>query len=1127
MDKFQYLRKLINESIEETVTGFDDFGPYMSAANKSNGDFDHQSMKNGINPNPKMIFVYHGTNDNQKALDSMASTGGSGAKEFYGKAIGQIHGRGIYTMLNFKDVCYGNGAIVRYAVKPGAFDNFIIWEDNLRDLLWKRGAITRQHETIPENIKRLVDDETWNYLKNNYYGNIERGISEGEFFRLMTIGERRSKHGNFGEETRLDFSQIDGFVIHHSGPCAVFRTADILIPNKIYRRGESSEDNGNYAVTDPNKFDDLNTYTDAYRRSRKEYPDTEFHEKSVAGFTFVKVGNKGNWVNGRTGELFSPIPLSNCAGFNVLNHSATFTLGKYEFMVKSLDYARNLEIFVRPLGGKQWKELEGGYSKFLAMMNNMVAKRKAATGAVNESVDEAFMNGSFDDFINKEIPNTVTLNKPSRYSSQDGFNGFANGVKGGKNIYFYTCSDTANIKSMLTNGATYEFTGTSSDTTTFQGIVCYGAFSLAAAEHNMRQGYGNTIFKFVLKDDLSKYIIFDPRIRKALTPQNASLTKQLIDMCGDKTYRGKKLIDILDYGLKNPKNGFGGSMRYKDNSHLHSKGVYGMDNLNPDRQGDIAANFFQTLKGELVGGINSAKQYDEMPLFLMGVAGYIYNGGQHWDCIGVRNYNALMPVAYATATRSNDPNSIPRDEGGRVIWKKNEYMNAEWFDKLNKNVTARYQYSGEYEGTPLKTKQTCGYTLVNGSRGFNYMDVMTHRHLLPIDVDSANVFNPMANTASFNFLGAEWKLVIDEGGMIHLQLKGHDVPPAKFLGLVQKAKGMGKLEGKPIHNDSVLLSQAKGEMNEAWGGKNKTTNKGLVGGLLNLKRQEEKLNAMDLSLFTTPKAMQYFTAIARAYERAATEKAKEVITNNLNKFFERGVTTKAFVDQDAVEYAAYAVFGNKNRFHYDSSTNHFTEALSAKALADIKGRSAKAQEKKREGLSDNQKKRLEKQDNAAVFGAKCDLNALNFYSRMKYEFPIDIRSYKTDEEKNAALEPYFEKEPLYNTYMKVVNYLKGLIMRNKLALYYFDGEAFYTPTYGKNWINKDQNGRVIGYSFSKDGLGNSAPPLYREVINKFRALGFNLGKLTIKRKDGVPFYAREAYIEGAQGESKDINDIEA
>jgi hypothetical protein len=320
---------------------------------------------------------------------------------------------------------------------------------------------------------------------------------------------------------------------------------------------------------------------------------------------------RGNFIDLNSGELFSPVPLKNCTFFQRGNggYVANFTLGKNSFMLVTKGGLTNCSVFYESAQAGGMKEMDGGYVGFVKLINGLMAKAK-------KPVNESFMQGSFDDFINKEIPNTTTL-----YSRANNMGQFADDVKSGKNIYFYTCSKPENAKSMMQNGMTYEFTGTSNDTTTFQGVVAYGSFSLAGAERNMNIGYGNAIYKFVLKDDLSKYIIFDPKIRAALGFGNEKLSDQVKRMCKGKTYKGKPLIDVLDYGLKHPVKYYG------QNPHLKSEGIYGLDHLSSSTQGDACASFFAALRGEQKGRLNGATMYDEMPVHLMGIHGYIYNGG--------------------------------------------------------------------------------------------------------------------------------------------------------------------------------------------------------------------------------------------------------------------------------------------------------------------------------------------------------------------------------------------------------------------------------------------------------------------------------------------------------------------
>lgn len=1028
MNSKEYLLKLIKEELEETASGANSFSEFIDLTDKAHKPIDLGNSN--YNPNPRMGFIYHGCY--ARDVESIRTTGASGSKEFFGHSVGQVYGRGLYAYLDPRNNSYGDGTIVEFAVKPGAFDNFIIFEDRIREDLFKRGLITRRNETVTENIRRLVGKDVFEYLLQNGLDLRKNGyISHSSFYRLMTSGERSTGRGAT-TEARLDTTKIDGWCLSIGGPAAVVRRMDILIPNRIKMRGS---DRWEYAIRNEKEFDNLNLYFDAHARVKGEYPDTSFNQKPSAGFMLVGDNKKGNLVNLRTGEYFSPVPLKNCTGFsNVKEYGfniATFTLGKTEYTLRTSDDGKTVQVLFKPkgwnellemeggeetfkklaemgidgsvyakiirnypttnleqdmkagmiqvgdenrgnfidlstldtfspiplknctpfskgdggyvatftLGKNQFelitnggianctvryfsaqenklKEMEGGYQGFLKLMNALLAKMG------KKPINESFMTGTFDDFKNNEIPNTTTL-----YSRSNNLNQFASDVKGGKNIYFYTCSKADNAKSMMQNGMTYEFTGTSNDTTTFQGVVAYGSFSLAGAERNMNLGYGNAIYKFVLKDDLSKYIIFDPRIRSLFGFGGEKLSDQIKRMCAGKKYNGRPLIEVLDYGLKHPVRGYG------QNPHLYKEGVNGLDHLSTSTQGDACASFFTALKGAMKGRLNGATMYDEEPIHLMGIHGYIYNGGNHWDCICVRNYNALMPVAY-TVSRSYGSSGLPRDEKGHIIWKENEYMNQEWFDRMNNNVTARFQYAGEYSDTPMNTKQSCGFTLVNGKQGYNFMDVRTHRHLLPIDVKHASRFTKVGGipTANFEFFNSNWELYLRDG-RIDLVRNGTVIPGDKFIQLIKAMIIKGALpKDTKIHTDAIIGGDPIGALNE---GVNRTVNKGLRGGIDNLKAQEARINEKGDTLYNSEQASYIINRIGALLmsDKQSVAKAKESL---LRIFEEDATAAKMFKDQDAREFAAFAVYGQKSPIEYNPETNRYYHITSQMVSAGSK-----------------------------------------------------------------------------------------------------------------------------------------------------------------------------------------------
>jgi hypothetical protein len=1048
MNSKEYALKLIKEALEETATGTDSFDEFKSVARDA-----HKPINLGhsdYNPNPRMGFIYHGTR--AKNVESIRTTGTSGSKEFFGEDTGQYYGRGVYAYI-IPSTNYGDGTIVEFAVKPGAFDNFIIFptkytdpvtreRKDMREEMYKRGFITRRHETVSENIRRLVDDDMVKYLMRHgidVTGKTDY-IDQGTFYTVMTRGERRLPGGCTTEE-RLDTTNIDGWCVNIGGPAVVVRRMDILIPNRIKMRGS---DTWEYAIRSEKEFDNLNLYFDAHARVKGEYPDTSLNQKPSAGFILVGNHKKGNLINLRTSKYISAVPLTNCTSFSRTVENgfkvARFDLNGTSFLLRTPDEGKTVQVlyltkvgelipmdggldtlytiselgingeayetimklypntnfnqpvaagmmtlgdenngnfldikakkFFMPLkagaplkscssftkvggwyeasftfannpfkvltnggiancsvqyfskrsGGME--ELKGGYEGFLQLVSTIM-KQVSSKKPVNES----FMPGTFDDFMNKEIPNTVTQYHGT-HPKKDNFSAsehFINGIKNGKNIYFYTCSEYEKKDSMLMNGASYEFTGTSGDSTTFQGVAAYGAFSLAGAKRNSIQlGYGDTIYKFVLKDDITKYIIFDPSLRKALLGTNESLSQQVRRMCGNKKYKGRLIIDILEEKLRTPVGSDDMRKYYGDNKHLYHTGVNGLDSLNSATQGDAAAAFFGALKGSKLGMLNKATLWDEGPLNLMGVHGYIYNGGNHWDCICVRNFNALIPVAYTTRAGRG---SFPCDENGHIIWTTNPYMTKEWFDKLNDNVTARFQYGAEYPDTNLKNKQSFGYMLVNGTQGYNFMDVRTHRHLLPIDVQSAFRFTEENGrpTTSFQFANTDWRLFKNGDKFEFLMLKsGKTLSEENFMQLIQMLIQKGaKLK---IHPDAIIGgSSTDGVLSE---GRNMTVKKGLRGGIDNLLSQEQRINEKGETLFGSEQVSWKLKQIAHALQNGDKKiitKAKEAL---LRMFEDDNLASVFFTNQEAREFAAFSVYGNKSPIEYNLENNRYYQITS-------------------------------------------------------------------------------------------------------------------------------------------------------------------------------------------------------
>jgi hypothetical protein len=244
---------------------------------------------------------------------------------------------------------------------------------------------------------------------------------------------------------------------------------------------------------------------------------------------------------------------------------------------------------------------------------------------------------------------------------------------------------------------------------------------------------------------------------------------------------------------------------------------------------------------------------------------------------------------------------------------------------------------------------------------------------------------------------------------------------------------------------------------------------------------EKQLNTVGLSLFAEEGAVDELGEVAN-YMDGLTGK-------NKRKALDEFLTTDVFKDEEAVAFAESRIRKEPLR-----TANKYANALSDLAKPIILAKAEERDAKHDSNLSTSEKiirkniaakkERLDKVYSDMVY------DAYNYFNNWVGGFPIDINKFKSKEELNNALMPYFEKESDYKKYMSIVNYCNqysenGTTPANVRFIY--DGDSVFFPAKTKFELNS--NGQVTKMNTVPNGL--------KELRGKIKSLGFKSDFLTV------------------------------
>lgn len=783
MDKFVYLKNKINEAIEEIASDYETFDDYKKGAGS---------------PGSHSCFAY--SQVKKKSIPNICANGAEGAKEFM-DTDHMYYGSGIYTTLSF-NACtkYREGnAMVKYLVKSGAFDNFLIFDIGIRKLLYKIGALTK-HEKISTTCRRLFTSEDFTMLERRYGTGLAGlddmvmrcdmnsrswGIEE-EFWSIFR-GERnmqfRPGSSEYYNEKKLDESNVDGFAYYSSsyGPVAIFRSTDLIVPySYAYRIGDEwygrwpDEKDFTYCMGNEEAFNNSNYVVDAFRRKRKDYPDTGFTEKTSCGFSLVKKGGKYNFLSARTHKLLSPLDFDFASAFDPFTNTTTCGVdthseeGVIEFMFKTGDYGKTLDVKYRQISGDEktdWVPIT--YPIFIDVMNSFKSERSQ----VKESVEEVYTHKDYDTF-RKSIGNSG-------------------------NVIIYAATKPQTAKIMFENGANREFSGTSGDNSLYYGLGVYcvrDTISLYCSK------YGDGVVKFILKDGFKDFIIFDNDLRAKVDPGQTIydeivrlVPKDLFNQINQHLANNDRIYSGIARDLKT--NGVNAFKAIKDIHDDHRK----IGNILNTAK--YAKAFIMALLGYKINDPIAPSVRDEKLLSKTKIRGLVFTGADDGHVVVVRDFNSVMPIDY-----SLDAGRTWEVERGRAKFTKDN------FDKINTNVDPYFLYRNEYEDVSFRAHPSGNFSMVKGSNGYNWKDIWFHRSLLPIDADIATNFDPFSNTAQFAYGDYHFAITVDDDLNCRLRFKDdnswEDIDYETLISAIGTMQEKGIINKTKRINNNCLLNPA-------------------------------------------------------------------------------------------------------------------------------------------------------------------------------------------------------------------------------------------------------------------------------------------------------------------------------
>lgn len=318
-------------------------------------------------------------------------------------------------------------------------------------------------------------------------------------------------------------------------------------------------------------------------------------------------------------------------------------------------------------------------------------------------------------------------------------------------VYLYQLTDKGGMEGLVKYGPSREWTGKNSN---FYGTGIYTNIDEKSMITNYHGAvgnvYGSYMMKYILKDGLKDFIVLDEDVRKKyhleptyqvlarVLPEDVKRKLRSVAAPREGIHGGQ--ISLYD-ALCNPK-----SMRLSYSMHGADRGV------NRFNTAAIARQLFLALQGnpipesEKLPYQKGRRIFDEKDLFRSGIRGFCFTGDNDGHVCVVRDFNSLIPYAYATTF----------DAQGNPNWKVT--LTDEKLKDYESYKDAAFAYKKDYNQTSRTEKEINGFTRVKNNGKFNYVNGQTKELLLPDGcwADQATPFDPVDGIATFYINGEEF-----------------------------------------------------------------------------------------------------------------------------------------------------------------------------------------------------------------------------------------------------------------------------------------------------------------------------------------------------------------------------------
>lgn len=1052
-------------------------------------DGDFSSLENYARSN--RAYCYHVTD--KTGLLGILDDGTAATKNFLGKKVGQCFGRGIYGTWDetWRNQIGSYGYCVMKFIVKDRFKNYILFDREAANIF-------KQGKTVQEQCEEIFTPQQMDYA--NRYLN-------GDWSYINNWGidsYRRYLQWKSVCSTFWDDGNIYGFECHYyegGANMVVVKRLDSVLPYKYTLNGRDSNPVWENALN-PENFDKHNRNLDLEYVFKREYPLTTKAEPIHNGFgRIMKTNTIGNYASSKTyskvlaRDVEEPTPV-------ILGNTATFKMVKRHWKINFNDPSN---IIISRVDNPDFILPLDEYNKRIEMyFQKMNAKR----GVVSES---KFTEKTYDEFMQQE-PDFLRLPQAGdKYSRKGNFYVYhVTGVNlgGSKDIY----------KNVLKNGFCTDFSGGAHDPTLYHGLGAYTFYDFkeGAMKH---LGYSNgsepVVVKFLLKDGLKDFIIFDDTMREAWDPGHTPYDEivRLTD---------PKYLQELDKAVRNVSSGPVSTnlshFRNKDNKGsrnltLKDDGLkcFDYEQLSSNKKsnnGFLSLIWKMATQGEKETSYPGLTHlYKETLLAHIRNRGTVYYGGHDGPCVFVRDTGSLIPVAYMFPNRE-------------MRWITNEYLDKDGFEYFNNNTYPFFRYRHIYPDIQYKDKnmhikyggENGDYrhiAKVNRPEGVNYFDTVTDRRLFPSDLEEGSNFNTITREARIKFknIAPYFILKVEDNGEITIRNEKNPAKAPKLEDFITF-----------LTNKGLMTSDYKKPLNEAMN--RDTVRKGSI----QIDNDEMVLENIPtesgdnekLSLFAPRFKQTLIEMYGNSFSNFLRTAIENKIENNPNIKSEKA--KRQAIDNMLSAFLSQPFFADNNaailcyQRLYNTRDIPMGMKQGGKDWWVIISKNVQRFTSRRDEIKKTIKEKFQKLY-SSLNNYKYD--AYNFYIGYMCRYPDGLSediSSQTPKQQNAILQPYFDNEPYRNAFLNFKEKLFNSNMALRSAVLQNGNWRMIVeaPMYGKTSIETDDNGG-IGVFLEKNGYNQ----MQRNELEGFaNSIGFQVNPKTGAKGDKIYFILKRKRSNG-------------